>query len=450
APHAGYIYSGPVAAYSFKTLMLNKEQYKHNTVILIGFAHRPSNWEGISIWSEGAWKTPLGQVAIDEKLAKKLIDYSPAIQDKREVHIGEHSLEMELPFLQYALGNDFKLVPISFSHQTDAEIDALVEALLSADINWEKTIIVVSTDMSHYRPYNDAVMIDRKTLGYVLAGNLEKLEGWITEGTGAFCGWAPVLTAMKVLPKVGANKTILLKYANSGDIQPSSASRGVVGYCAVAFVKSGKSNERNNNPDQQENSESNDTKENEYSLTEQQKLYLLKLARETIEKYIRANEKLEPEKPDDANLVEDAAVFVTIHREGMLRGCIGQMSAQEPLYLAVRDMAISAATKDPRFSPLSEQELDEIDIEVSVLSPLKRIDSWEKIEPFKHGVYVKRGWQSGVFLPQVWEQIPNKESFLTELCTQKARLEPDCYKNPETELYIYTVLKFSEKEMGLK
>jgi len=448
APHAGYFYSGPVAAYAFKALMKNQARYKGNTVILIGFSHRPQLWQGISVWSKGYWETPLGKVSVDEKLAQKIMAFDTGkLQYKPEVHAEEHSLEMEVPFLQYALDNNFKLVPISFANQTLNDIENLVSAILAADIDWNKTIMVVSTDMSHYHPYNDAVSLDQKTLEYVLDGDTEGLLGWMQQGTDAFCGWGAVLTAMLTMQKIGAKNTVLLKYANSGDIQPSSMGRGVVGYCSVAFI----TGESSSNTDDSGDS-SNETAPgtDDYSLNDEQKLYLLKLARNTIETYIKTGKKLEPEKPSDTKLAGDAPVFVTLHSNGMLRGCIGQMIARGPLYLAVRDMAIAASTEDPRFQPVKESELDAIDIEVSVLSPLRKIDSWEEIEPFRHGVYVKQGWRSGVFLPQVWKQIPDKESFLGELCTQKAHLDVDCYKSSDVELYVYTVLEFDEKGSGLK
>ncbi len=445
-PHAGYIYSGPVAAYAAKLLMQNKDEYKGNTVILIGFSHRPPAWEGVSVWAKGYWETPLGKIPVDEELAQKIISYAPEmIQYRRDVHQSEHSLEMEVPFLQYALDNDFKLVPIAFSHQTSAEIETLVGAILSADVDWEKTFIVVSTDMSHYLPYDKAVSTDQKTIQYVLSNDISGLASWLQSGVGAFCGWAGVLTAMSILPKVGAGEVKLLKYANSGDTQPSTARNGVVGYCAIAYIKGGE--HRSGGASEGESAEPGTE---EYSLTDDQKLYLLKLARRTIEELVINGKKYKPPQPDDPKLVEDAPVFVTIHRNQMLRGCIGQMVAQEPLYLAVRDMAIAASSQDYRFPPVGKNEIDELDIEISVLSPLRRVNSWEEIVPFKHGVYVKKGFRTGVFLPQVWGQIPDKEDFLSELCSQKAGLPRDCYKDPDTEIYVYTVLKFSESEMGVR
>jgi len=280
----------------------------------------------------------------------------------------------------------------------------------------------------------------------VLANNSGGLVSWMQSGADAFCGWGGVLTAMAVMPKIGAGKVQLLKYANSGDTAPEGAARGVVGYSAIAYILTG--GKSSTNPSSGGNTATPGT--GDYSLDEKQKLYLIQLARKTVAELVKNGKHYEPAKPEDAKLVEDAPVFVTLHRSGQLRGCIGQMMARGPLYLAVRDMAIAAASEDYRFQPVSESELDAIDIEISVLSPMKRISSWEEIEPFKHGVYVKRGFNSGVFLPQVWGQIPDKEAFLGELCAQKAHLERDCYKKPGTEIYVYTVFEFSEKEMGLK
>lgn len=438
SPHAGYIYSGPVAAYAYKQLMIQKDKYKGNTAIILGFRHRPTPWQGVSIWADGYWETPLGKIAVDSVLAEKIIKASNGkIVAKKDQFYDEHSLELQIPFLQYALENEFKIVPITFAHQNQTEIQTLIDALVNANIDWDKTFMVVSTDMSHYHPYNEAVSIDKKTLDYVLSLDVDGFISWLRQGVDAFCGWGGVITLMTVAKAAGATKAVLLRYANSGDTQPGTRSHGVVGYCSVVFVKPGSKGSEENF-------------EEEFSLTKEQKLYLLKLARKTIEEYILRGKVYEPPEPKDQILKNDAAVFVTIHRKGMLRGCIGQMMAQEPLYLAVRDMAISAATKDPRFRPIQPEEIDEIDIEISVLSPLKRVKSYEDIVPFKHGVYITRGWHSGVFLPQVWGQIPDKDAFLSELCVQKAHMEPDCYKKPDTKIYVFTVLEFDEKKFGLK
>jgi AmmeMemoRadiSam system protein A len=367
------------------------------------------------------------------------MSYNPDILNfKREIFDREHSLELEIPFLQFALDNDFKLLPISFAQQGMAVVETLINALVTSDINWDRTIIVLSTDMSHYHSYEEAMKIDNKTLDYVLKNDIEGLEKWMMSGKDAFCGWGPVITGMAVSESLGWDKPILLRYANSGDTSPESKSRGVVGYCSVVFV-------RNGNYKMSSKSDGD-----EYSLTHDQKKYLLKLARKTIEEYIINGRKYEPPKPSESKLIEDTPVFVTLHRKGMLRGCIGQMIAQEPLYLAVRNMAISAATRDPRFSPVPSKQLNEVDIEISVLSPMIKVNSYEDVVPNKHGIYIKRGYRTGVFLPQVWEHFNNRDGFLSELCSQKAMLERDCYKKSETEIYVFTVLEFDEKQYGLK
>jgi AmmeMemoRadiSam system protein A len=261
----------------------------------------------------------------------------------------------------------------------------------------------------------------------------ELVEG-LEEGTMELCGYLPVLTLMRTASVAGVSEGTLLKYANSGDVPHGDKSR-VVGYFAVLFLS-------------ERVGEKEKGVEVEFNLTLEQKKYLLRLARQTIEEYVRNGRRPEIKAPDDPVLVRDGAVFVTIHHKGQLRGCIGQMVAQEPLYKAVMDMAISAATRDYRFPPVKAQELGDIDIEISVLSPLKRIDDWRKIKLGEHGVYIRKGYNSGVFLPQVG-RMPGftLESFLGELCEQKAGLARDCYKDPDAEIYIFTVVEFDESIM---
>ncbi|MGB9562004.1 MAG: AmmeMemoRadiSam system protein A, partial [bacterium] len=236
---------------------------------------------------------------------------------------------------------------------------------------------------------------------------------------------------MRASTVLGAKEGIVLKYANSGDVPYGEKSR-VVGYYSVIFLT-------------EEDVESRGKGEKEFELTLEQKKYLLQLARNTIEEYVRHKRRVEVKPPDDPVLRADGAVFVTLHKKGALRGCIGQMIPQGPLYKSVIDMAISSATRDYRFSPVKPEELDEIDIEISVLSPLKQIKNWKEIKLGEHGVYIRKGYNTGVFLPQVG-RMPGftLESFLEELCVQKAGLPPDCYKDPATEIYVFTVLEFDE------
>jgi len=181
-------------------------------------------------------------------------------------------------------------------------------------------------------------------------------------------------------------------------------------------------------------------------LTTEEKIFCLKLARKTLEDYFTGELKeiLPPE--EYTNLWEKRGCFVTLLKHGMLRGCIGVLEPVYPLYQAIQKMALSAAFEDPRFPPLSESELDEIEIEISVLSPMRK-GSIEEIEVGKHGVYLVKGFRRGVLLPQVPVEYGwDKKTFLEHLC-MKAGLDKDCYKDPDTEFYLFTAEVFKESEL---
>ena len=182
----------------------------------------------------------------------------------------------------------------------------------------------------------------------------------------------------------------------------------------------------------------------ESSLNAQQKEKLLTLARNTIVSQIKTAKALEVEV-DDPALEEIRGAFVTIHRAGQLRGCIGNIIGTEPLYIGVRDMAIAASTQDPRFPPLSEAELADIDIEISVLTPLKKITELDEIILGTHGVLVRQGFNSGVYLPQVATETGwSKEEFMNSLCAQKAGISADAWKKGECEIYVFSAEVFGE------
>ncbi|MBN2543767.1 AmmeMemoRadiSam system protein B [bacterium] len=440
APHAGYVYSGWVAAYAFKQLMKDADKYRDYTFVLIGPSHRVST-HSIAVWAEGAFETPLGKAKIDENLANKLVSSNPSIEFNKTPHLQEHCLESEIPFLQYIFGDDLKIVPIVYGDQSASLVNILTEVLKNLDKEY-KTIYIVSSDMSHYHPYDVAVEMDKRGIEYVLSLDTEGLINNVINGNVEFCGFGAVLTLMEMAKAKTGSKVALLKYANSGDVPVGEKSR-VVGYAALAFTQTEENNSNDTSIDEEESTE--------YSLTDEQKLYLLKLARRTIEHYIKTGETIEEKAPKDPEMLKDRAVFVTLHEFGQLRGCIGEMIASQPLYKSVISRAIAAATQDPRFRAVTENELDKIDIEVSVLSPLTQIDNYKDIEMGKHGVYIRKGYRSGVFLPQVATETGwSRDKFLQELCSQKAGLSPDAYKDPETELYVYTVVLFSEREFGLK
>ena len=421
-PHAGYQFSGEVSAHAFKTL----EGEQVDTVIIIGNSHY-ERFDGVSVFPKGAYKTPLGEVKIDSDLAQKIIQESDRIFFKESVHKLEHSIEVEIPFLQKTLKH-FKIVPILFGNSQKEDWKILGDAILK-HIKGKNIILIASSDLSHYPPYEIAKYADKKTIEAILTGDIEHFEKTIQElqqenlpNTVTFaCGSDAIKTVMYVAKKLEASEIKLLKYANSGDT--AGDKNRVVGYSAIGFFA-----ERRDN-----------------LLNKEERKRLLQIARESVETFIREG-KIPEFLEDNPMLNQKLGAFVTIKKHGRLRGCIGEFSpTKEPLYKVVSKMAIAAATKDIRFLPVKEDELDKLEYEVSVLSEPQKIDDWRKIELGKHGVIIRQGLNQGVFLPQVADETGwSLEEFLSELCSQKAGLPSDCYKDKNTEIYIFTAQVFSE------
>jgi len=433
--HAGYEYSGQVAAYAYKALIGKKI----DTVVLIGNSHQ-EYFDGISVYESGYFRTPLGDIEVDADFAKKLIDSNPKIKFYEKAHLQEHSLEVQLPFLQKALsapsGRDWKIVPIILGNQTNT-VDILIEAL--KNLIDENTLIIASSDLSHYPSYKDAQYSDNKVIQAILTGKRENLRKTISdlekENIPNLQTCACGHDAIEVVMGLFGDKNIkLLKYANSGDVSVGDPPAGeadksqVVGYASIVFMDS------------------------ELSEIEQKKL--LDFARQAVETYVKTGKIIEVEE-NNPNLNQHRGAFVTLQKNGELRGCIGIFSTQggpasggEPLYKTVIDMAISAAVHDPRFNPVNKDELDKLEYEVSVLSPLQKVNSYKDVEIGKHGVEIVKNSKKGVFLPQVaTENNWDKETFLSILCSQKAGLSADCYKDKNTEIYVFTAQIFGDKDV---
>ncbi len=428
-PHAGYIYSGQVAAYAYKALVgPSTDSGPIKTVVLIGNSHQ-ALFDGISVYEKGYYRTPLGDVEIDEDLAKKIIDSDEKISFREEVHQNEHSLEVQLPFLQKVLSaSGWKIVPIIMGNDKPATVDILTKAL--KDLIDDNTLLIASSDLSHYPKYEDAQYSDNKVIEAILSGKIENLRETISELEGenipnlqtCACGQGSIEVVMGLME----GKDIkLLKYANSGDVDVGDKSQ-VVGYGAVVFM-----------------SESPSTGSG--LLSKQQQERLLEIARQSVETYIKEGKTKKFEESSPA-LNKPLGAFVTLKKYGQLRGCIGQFAPNIPLYQVVAETAISSAVNDTRFTPVTKDELDELEYEISVLSPLERVDSWKDIEIGKHGVQIRKGLRSGVFLPQVaTENNWDLDTFMSVLCTQKAGLPADCWKDKDTEIYVFTAQVFGEK-----
>jgi len=426
APHAGYQFSGPVAAYTYAAL----NGRKFSRVVVIA----PSHYEAFhftSIYDGDAYATPLGTVQVDKAFAKQLAKMSPTIQLSSQGHVptpkgAEHALEVELPWLQRVLG-DFELVPIVMGDQSYENSRALGVALAKL-IQGSDTLIVASSDLSHYHPYDEAVKIDHKTLNALQAWDYFSMSRNFEARIWEACGGAPIIAAMIAAERMGANQALVLKYANSGDIT-GDRSR-VVGYSADVFLKT----------------QSGKAVEPQFSLNGHEKNELLALARKSVEYAVRENKVYEPSASASEVLNQERGAFVTLRKSGELRGCIGYTSAAKPLYMTVRDTATLAALHDTRFQPVSVSELPQLEYEISVPSPFRRVLDIRQIKVGQHGLLMKNGASEGVLLPQVpVEKKWNRQRFLEETCA-KAGMSSGCWKDENTDIFMFTAVVFGENK----
>jgi AmmeMemoRadiSam system protein B/AmmeMemoRadiSam system protein A len=420
-PHAGYAYSGQVAAVGFRQL----EGAEYDVAIIIASDHQPPLSSPISVWSEGGFETPLGTVAVDAGLAQALVAADPRITFDPAAHEGEHPIEIELPFLQRACPS-CRIVPVLMGAADEETVQVLADALLAL-LPGRRAVVIASSDLSHYPTYDDALVSDGATLGAIETGEPERvretIEALMASGMSGLatcaCGEGPILVTMRVAQGLGADTVTVMRYANSGDV--SGDRSRVVGYGAVMLWR--------------------------YEppvLTEPQQEELLALVRATIAEYLETK-RLPPCETDDPTLARRSAAFVTLKQHGELRGCIGHTWADLPLYQAVQQTAVSAATEDPRFPPLTPEELAELTVEISVLSPFRRLTDTEKIEVGTHGLMVFKNGRRGLLLPQVpVEQGWDRAEYLDNLCL-KAGIPADCWKEGAT-LYAFTAIVFGEKE----
>ena len=437
APHAGYPYSGPVAAWTYAAIGAQvKGGHKYSRVVVIA----PSHYVGFnftSVYDGDVYTTPLGQVPVDKEFARRLVKMSSTIQLSDKGHQAtadapEHSVEVELPWLQKILGN-FELVPIVMGDQSYESSRALGVALAKMLRNDHDTLVLASSDLSHYHAYADAESIDHKTLHaleaydyYSMSRNFQ-YRGPGEPGIWEACGGAPIVAAMIYAERMGANKAEVLKYANSGDITGDKSR--VVGYSADLFVKSAQGADVTP----------------PFSLTGEEKSELLALARKSVEYMILNKEPYAPTVPASETLNREYGAFTTLTEGGALRGCIGYTSPQKPLFMTVRDTATLAALRDPRFAPVTASELPKLAYEISVLSPLRRVTDVEQIKVGRDGLIMKNGDYEGLLLPQVpVEQSWDRETFLDQTCA-KAGMDQSCWRDENTDIFSFTAVVFNEK-----
>jgi len=428
APHAGYPYSGPVAAYTYATL----KGRKYARVVVIA----PSHYEGFdftSVYDGDAYATPLGKVPVDKDFAAKLVKMNSTMQLSGRGHNataagGEHAIEVQLPWLQRVLG-DFEIVPIIMgdqSYESSRALGVALAKLIKSDPKGGETLVLASSDLSHYHPYDEAEKIDHKTLNALVAWDYFSMSRNFQTRIWEACGGAPIVATMIYAERMGANQARVLKYANSGDVTGDHAR--VVGYSADVFVKA----------------HSDKVAETPFSLSDAEKSELLALARKSVEHAVGEGKPFVPQESSSEALNQERGAFVTLTEAGALRGCIGYTSPVKPLYITVRDTAQFAALRDPRFQAVGVAELPHLEYEISVLSPLRRVTDTAQIKVGEHGLLMKNGGSEGLLLPQVpVEQKWDRQTFLEQTCV-KAGMPQNCWKEEDTDIFLFTAVVFNE------
>lgn len=428
-PHAGYRYSGMVAAHGVKQVVGRS----YRRVVVMGPSHRMPMLDCVSIPDVSHIETPLGLVELDRALVEKLWE-TEAFQSHTHAHRSEHSVQIELPFLQQALG-DFKLVPIVCG-ELDAANAQVVGQHLLANIDAD-TLVVVSTDFTHYGHAFDYVPFEgdiQKNLESLDMGayrlvEQKRLDAFLQyiQNTGAtICGRSPVAVLLAMLPD--SAKVELMKYDTSGNLTGDWSH--CVSYVSAAITGQwprvdGATGLVASSP-----------------LSSSDKVQLLALARHRITQKLK---KDEPELSLEITpaMQETMGAFVTLHKHGQLRGCIGEIFPRRELYEAVAEQAVNAAFHDPRFPRLREDELSRIDIEISALTAPHRVNSPEDIVVGEHGVVLYKGIHSAVFLPQVApEQGWDRDTMLSHLA-MKAGLGANDWESG-CEFHVFEAIVFSE------
>ncbi len=422
-PHAGYIYSGKIAAGSYKAIYGKK----YSTVIILAPSHY-FNSNYAAVYPTGFFKTPLGKVPVNTNISSKLLKNSDYFKAQTNVFEREHAIEVQLPFLQKSLKN-FSIVPIIIFPSNYSYYEHIGDILASIVSDREDILIIASTDMSHFHNQAKANFMDKTTLALITAGNAPDLFDNLKKGNCELCGGAAVITLMLTMEKIKAGNPHILDYATSADTVKSSSDQ-VVGYCSVIYTKSAIDiNDEN-------------TERSKNMLTQSQRKELLSIARISIRDYLETGQRKKI-KTEDALFMEKRGAFVTLNKNGMLRGCIGRIVSDIPLINVITDMAIEAASGDPRFIPVNLQELDAIDLEISVMSPIEEITDINRIKVGTHGLIISKGFSSGLLLPQVATEYNwSTEQFLQQTCI-KAGLNQDTWKKG-AKIHIFSAEVFGE------
>lgn len=440
SPHAGYVYSGPVAAFSYKQLIGRH----YDTVVVVAPSHVEA-FPFASVYGRGGYQTPLGFLPVDVELANAIAAGSEWVKISDRGHRQEnlprreHAVEIELPFLQIVLG-DFKLVPIVMGDQSPEIVHQLADAIAAAAAG-KNVLLVASSDLSHYHSYEEAKRIDERLVNDVADYDFSGLLDDLMSGKVEACGGGPICAVMEAAQKLGATHSQVLKYANSGDV-PMGDKRQVVGYLAAAFYRNAGKSDKSDKYESETHLSRGDAK----PLSLEDKRTLMRIARTTVEDVVKG-QKVPDFKVTSPDLLENRGAFVTLTERGQLRGCIGYIIGVKPLYQTVREVAEAAALRDPRFPPVKPEELDALEYEISALSVPHTIKDVNEIKVGVHGIIIRKGYHQGLLLPQVATDYGwDRQTFLEHTCT-KAGLPTDAWKDDDTEIQIFSAEVFNEEQI---
>jgi len=432
-PHAGYVYSGQTAAYAYALV----KGRAYETVVVIGPSHH-YGFNSCSIWPRGGFATPLGVMPVDEETCSRLMK-ATGFEFIPEAHSQEHSVEVQVPFLQKVLPQA-KLVPIVMGFPTRRLIERLADGLLAA-LTSKKALVVISTDMSHYLPQAEAKAVDQKTMSLISTLKVEPLLRQVISGENVLCGGGGVCASLVYLQKLGEPRLQVLRYADS--TEGGGPKNQVVGYMAAVgyIISEAKPEPKKTNRSSSTSTSGQTETEMAFSLSREEKQELLSLAKQVVELYVREG-KILNYHTENPRFWEEKGAFVTLKKRGQLRGCIGYIEPVLPLYLTIIRCAILAASEDPRFSPVETKELNSLEYEISVLTTPRKISNPREVVVGRHGLIISLGGRKGVLLPQVpVEEGWDRETFLEQVCL-KAGLPPTAWRRAEAELFVFEAVVF--------
>jgi AmmeMemoRadiSam system protein B/AmmeMemoRadiSam system protein A len=435
SPHAGYVFSGRVAAAAYSAIDRNTT-YKN--IFIIGSSHIMA-FDGASVYNSGDFITPLGKMIVNKEIANKLKNENKLFNFPVTAHLQEHSLEVQIPLIQYYFSNNTMIVPIIIGTNNINSIKKIAEILKP----WftSENLFVISSDFSHYPSYNTAVEVDNSTANSIVTGNPQNFLDVLKKNSSrnapglstSMCGWTSGLLLLYLAEGNDLLEFKRIDYCNSGDSKYGNKDE-VVGYNAIELT------EKNNKTSTPKNLA------DEIRFSDEEKDELITIARNNIKSILYDQKRLPVDKETLPEIFKKPlGAFVTLKINGALRGCIGRFISSDPLYEVVLESSQSSAFEDPRFSPLTKEEFSRTEIEITVLGPLKKIDNIKEIVLGRHGIYIKKDFRTGTMLPQVaTENGWSVEEFLGYTSRDKAGLGWDGWKN--AELFIYEGIVLEEKK----